>query len=149
MSLTITSPAFASGSPIPARFSCDGEDVSPALAWKGAPTGTVSLALLVDDPDAPVGDWVHWIVFNLPADSTGLPENAGPAGEPGRDGKNSWGRQGWGGPCPPGGRHRYFFKLFALDAVLDLPQGATKKQLLSAMQGHILARAELMGTYAR
>jgi hypothetical protein len=146
MEITITSPAFAEGEPIPAKFSCDGEDISPELVWSGIPEGTASLALIMDDPDAPMGTWVHWVLFNLPPGSAGLPEGAAGLGE---DGNNSWKRTGYGGPCPPGGTHRYFFKLYALDTTLDLEPGATKKALEKAMEGHILAQAELMGTYSR
>jgi Raf kinase inhibitor-like YbhB/YbcL family protein len=144
--LTITSPAFTEGEPIPVKFSCDGDDVSPELVWDGVPEGTASLALIMDDPDAPVGTWVHWVLFNLPPDNTGLPEGVTGLGV---DGLNSWGTTGYGGPCPPGGTHRYFFKLYALDTTLELDAGATKDALEGAMEGHILAQAELMGTYTR
>ena len=146
MEMTITSPAFTAGDPIPVQFSCDGENYSPELVWNGIPEGTASLAFIMDDPDAPVGLWVHWVLFNLPADSTGLPEGAAGVGV---DGLNSWGETGYGGPCPPGGTHRYFFKLYALDTTLDLPAGTAKDALEAAMEGHILAQAELMGTYSR
>lgn len=151
-SLSLTSPAFAQGQPIPARFTCDGEDISPALNWGEPPAGTRSFALIMDDPDAPAGTWTHWVLFNIPADMRSLDE-AVPALETltsgARHGKNSWGRLGYGGPCPPAGTHRYFFRLYALDIFLDLPAGAAKKDVQSAMQGHILAQGELMGTYAR
>jgi Raf kinase inhibitor-like YbhB/YbcL family protein len=146
MEMTITSPAFIEGDPIPVQFSCDGEDISPELAWSGIPEGTASLAFIMDDPDAPMGTWVHWVLFNLPADSTGLPQAVTGVGV---DGQNSWDRTGYGGPCPPGGTHRYYFKLYALDTILDLDPGANKAALESAMEGHILAQAELMGTYSR
>jgi Raf kinase inhibitor-like YbhB/YbcL family protein len=146
----LTSPAFASGEAIPSQYTCDGRDISPPLQWSEPPPGTGGLALIADDPDAPVGTWVHWVVYNLPPDLRSLPE-AVPAGadlpQGGRHGQNSWKRTDYGGPCPPGGTHRYFFKLYALDSRLDLDAGATKAQLLKAMQGHVLAQAELMGTY--
>ena len=148
MTFELTSVAFAAGEPIPAKYTCDGANVSPPLAWSDAPPGTQSLALIMDDPDAPAGTWDHWLLFNIPANVRNLPEQAGaPAGSV--DGKNGWGRTGYGGPCPPRGTHRYFFKLYALAAKLDLPAGANKSQLLRAMKTHILAQAELMGTYAR
>lgn len=148
MAFELTSPAFAAGQPIPTRYTCDGKDVSPPLRWSDPPPGTQSLALIMDDPDAPVGVWDHWLLFNLPPSIRDLPEKAAPpAGA--LDGKNSWGRTGYGGPCPPGGTHRYFFKLYALDTLLNLKAGAGKSELLKAMEGHILAQAELMGTYAR
>lgn len=146
MEMTLTSPAFSEGDPIPVQFSCDGTDTSPELIWSGIPDGTASLALIMDDPDAPVGLWVHWVLFNIPADVTGLAEGVTDQGE---DGQNSWNRTGYGGPCPPGGTHRYFFRLYALDITLDLETGATKEALESAMDGHILAQVELMGTYSR
>ncbi|MBN1219775.1 MAG: YbhB/YbcL family Raf kinase inhibitor-like protein [Anaerolineae bacterium] len=148
MTFEITSPAFVQGETIPVKYTCDGEDISPPLQWSDLPAGTQSLALISDDPDAPMGTWVHWIVYNLPADTRKLPEQVSlPANSV--DGKNSWGRTGYGGPCPPSGTHRYFFKLYALDTMLDLAAGANKTKLLQAMEGHILAQAELMGTYAR
>jgi Raf kinase inhibitor-like YbhB/YbcL family protein len=154
MPLTLTSPAFRHAGAIPERFTCDGEDVSPALAWSGAPAGTRSLALIVDDPDAPDPAapkivWVHWVLYNLPADSAGLPEavSALPSGT--REGRNDWKRTGWGGPCPPIGRHRYFFKLYALDTVLPDLHEPAKAALEAAMEGHILESAELIGTYQR
>lgn len=146
MSMALTSPAFNHGDPIPSKFSCDGEDISPELDWFGTPEGTVSLALIMDDPDAPVGTWVHWVVFNLPMDLSGLREGMTGVG---LDGSNSWNRTGYGGPCPPSGTHRYFFKLYALDLALDLEAGADKAAILDAMAGHILGQAELMGTYTR
>lgn len=152
MSFSIRSEAFEDGNPIPRRFSCDGKDVSPPLSWTTPPEGTRSVALIVDDPDAPAGIWVHWVLYEIPTDSRGLPE-AVPARERLPDGTtngtNSWGRLGYGGPCPPGGTHRYFFKLYALDASLGLEAGATRERLLAAMKGHILGEAQLMGTYAR
>ncbi len=148
MTFTITSSAFGHSAAIPVKYTCDGADVSPPLQWSDPPAGTLSLALIVDDPDAPVGTWDHWILFNLPADTRALPAQATPPGGS-LDGKNSWGRTGYGGPCPPSGTHRYFFKLYALDTMLDLPAGANKAALLEAMEGHILAQAEMMGTYSR
>ena len=152
MSFELTSPAFAHGEPIPRKYTCDGEDVSPPLHWSAPPQGAQSLALIADDPDAPVGTWVHWVLYNLPAETRGLPEAVPPDADlpdGSRHGRNSWRRLGYGGPCPPSGTHRYFFKLYALDTALDLAPGASKKQLLRAMKGHILIQAELMGVYAR
>lgn len=152
MSIELTSPAFAHGEAIPARYSCDGDDISPPLQWQNVPAGTESLALIMDDPDAPRGTWVHWVLYDLPPETSELPENAAMAGSlPGgsSQGTNSWNRLGFGGPCPPSGTHRYFFKLYALDTQLDLAAGATKDQLLVAMEGHILGQGELVGTYAR
>ncbi|MCI0395692.1 MAG: YbhB/YbcL family Raf kinase inhibitor-like protein [Chloroflexi bacterium] len=152
MPFELTSSAFTYGKHIPQKYSCDGQDISPPLAWRDPPAGTQSLALIVDDPDAPRGDWVHWLLFNLPAGARALPE-AVPADSElasgGRHGQNSWRRPGYGGPCPPSGTHRYFLRLYALDSTLDLPAGTTKLQLTRAMEGHILAQAELMGTYSR
>ncbi len=152
MAFELTSSAFAHGESIPMRYSCDGEDISPPLTWGDPPAGTQSFALIMDDPDAPMGTWVHWVVYNLPAATRGLPENVPtdaqlPDGS--LQGTNSWGRIGYGGPCPPSGTHRYFFKLYALDTTINLPAGAEKKALLQAMQGHVLAEAELMGTFQR
>jgi len=144
--LTLTSPAFANSGDIPSQFTCDAEDISPALSWTGAPAATKSLALIMDDPDATNGTWVHWIVFNMPPTLERIEEGKEPEGVAGN---NSWGRGGWGGPCPPSGTHRYFFKLYALDTMLDLPEGANKQQVLAAMEGRILAQAELMGKYKR
>ncbi len=152
MEITITSSAFKEGGMIPSRYSCDGEDISPPLAWTGVPDGTKTLALICDDPDAPVGTWVHWVLFDLPADTRELPANVPPDKvlESGaKHGVNDFRRFGYGGPCPPGGTHRYYFKLYALDTEIDLGPGITKAQLLNAMEGHILARGELMGTYNR
>jgi len=152
MSLALTSPAFAQGKPIPSKYTCDGADVSPPLSWTGVPAKARSLALVMDDPDAPVGVWDHWILFNIPANAPGLPEGvlrSATLADGARQGNNSWPRIGYGGPCPPSGTHRYFFRLYALDAMLDLATGATKAQLEAAMKGHVLAQAALMGTYAR
>ncbi len=148
MSFALTSPVFGNEEGIPVKYTCDGPDISPPLRWSNPPANTQSLALIMDDPDAPAGVWVHWVIFNLPPDTTELPENAAlPAGS--QEGQNSWQRTGYGGPCPPRGTHRYFFKLYALDTTLSLDSGTAKDQLLQAMEGHILAQAELMGTYSR
>ncbi len=148
----LTSTAFTQGDPIPTKYTCDGQDVSPPLQWKDPPEGTQSFALIYDDPDAPVGTWVHWVLYNLPGSTLSLPE-AVPSDadlpDGGRHGQNSWGRPGYGGPCPPGGTHRYFFKLYALDAELDLAAGASKEELLRAMEAHVLASTETMGVYSR
>lgn len=156
MALTINSPAFAAGGSIPAKYTCEGQDVSPALTWTGVPAGAKSVALVVDDPDAPDPAapkrvYVHWVLYNIPATAAGLPEavaaSALPAGT--REGTNDWNRTGYGGPCPPVGRHRYFFKLYALDAELPDLGNPTKAELLKAMQGHILEHAEKIGTYQK
>jgi Raf kinase inhibitor-like YbhB/YbcL family protein len=156
MSLTITSTAFAHDGAIPSLYTCEGEDVSPPLAWNGIPSGTKSFALIVDDPDAPDPaapkmTWVHWVLYDLPAACTGLAEAmkaaALPAGT--REGTNDWGRMGYGGPCPPIGRHRYFHKLYALDTVLPDLGRPRKAALEKAMQGHVLAQATLVGTYRK
>ena len=148
VTMQLTSSAFTQGQPIPVKFSCKGDDVSPALAWDEPPAGTKSLALIMDDPDAPMGTWVHWVLFNLPAETRSLAENFQPV-TPIIVGKNSWGKNTYGGPCPPSGTHRYFFKLYALDTMLSLSSNADKKSLLAAMEGHILAQAELMGTFSK
>lgn len=156
MKLSITSPAFATGGAIPAEYTCEGADRSPPLVWAGVPAGAGALVLIVDDPDAPdpahpQRTWVHWVLYDLPPSSTGLEENAGsrtlPAGT--REGLNDWGRSGYGGPCPPIGRHRYFFKLYALDRALGAVSRPTKAAVATAIQGHILAEAELVGTYEK
>jgi Raf kinase inhibitor-like YbhB/YbcL family protein len=152
MELKITSTAFSEGSMIPKRHTCDGEDVSPPLAWTGVPDGTKSLALICDDPDAPMGTWVHWVLFNIPAGIKDLPGNIPPKNviENGaKHGKNDFRKLGYGGPCPPGGTHRYYFKLYALDTEINLDSGITKAQLLKTMEGHILAEGQLMGRYKR
>ncbi len=154
--MQITSTAFANNGAIPAKHTCEGPDVSPALAWAGAPAGTKSFALIVDDPDAPDPaapkmTWVHWVLYDLPASATGLPEAvaAKDLAKGTLEGTNDWKRTGWGGPCPPIGRHRYFFKLYALDSALpDLGKPA-KAKLEGAMKGHVLAEAQLMGTYQK
>ncbi len=149
MALQITSAAFAAGEPIPTKHTCDGEDVSPPLSWEDAPEATVSFALICDDPDAPAGTWVHWVIFGILAGSREIPTSAFTPGGA-KQGINDFRRIGYGGPCPPPGpAHRYFFKLYALDSGLELEEGATKRDLLAAMEGHILAEAQLMGTYQR
>jgi Raf kinase inhibitor-like YbhB/YbcL family protein len=153
MAMEIKSPSFDQGRTIPRRHTCDGPDLSPALKWSGVPDNAKALALISDDPDAPVGTWVHWVLYDLPGETRSLPEGV-PTTETlprgGAQGRNDFGRIGYGGPCPPPGRpHRYFFKLYALDARVNMPPGATKEALLKAMRGHVLAEAELMGTYGR
>jgi Raf kinase inhibitor-like YbhB/YbcL family protein len=155
--LTLTSAAFAPGAAIPSMHTCDGDDASPPLAWSGAPAGTRSFALVVDDPDAPDPAapkrvYVHWVLYGIPASVTGLAAGASGSALPdgAREGENDGGSPGWTGPCPPIGRHRYFHKLYALDAALpDLGPRARKRDLEQAMEGHILAQAELVGTYQR
>jgi Raf kinase inhibitor-like YbhB/YbcL family protein len=154
MTFALESSAFSENGPIPAVCTCDGHDTSPALSWSGVPDGTKSLALIVDDPDAPDPaapkmTYVHWVLFNIPPGIKGLPAAAAALPPGTREGLNDWGRTGYGGPCPPIGTHRYFHKLYALDAALDLSGTPTKSQLLEAMEGHILGQATLMGTYAR
>lgn len=152
MKITVTSSAFTEGGMIPKKYTCDGADMSPPLSWSGIPKGTKSLAIIADDPDAPAGTWVHWVVYNLPPDLTGFPESVPPQktlANGGIQGQTDFRRIGYGGPCPPGGTHRYFFRVYALDEVLDLAPGAIKKRLLQAMEGHILAEGELMGKYKR
>ena len=152
MEINVTSPAFSNGGMIPGKFTCDGPDVSPPLSWSHLPKGTRSIAMICDDPDAPVGDWVHWVVYNLPADSDGLSENIS-ADEirrmGGKEGINDFRKTSYGGPCPPGGVHRYYFKVFALDDVLSLSWGVSKGELLRAMKGHILGQGQLVGKYQR
>ena len=152
MSISLSSTAFTAGASIPANYSCTGRSVSPPLGWGNPPAGTKSFALIMDDPDAPIGTFVHWVIYNIPASNRGLPE-AVPANTKLADGtqqgNNGAGRVGYTGPCPPSGTHRYFFKLYALDNVLSLSSGASKDQLLKAMQGHILAQGELMGTFSK
>jgi len=150
--LAVASPSFADGGLIPVRHTCDGRDVSPELRISGVPAGAASLAILCDDPDAPGGDWVHWLVFNLPPDTRNVAEGVGlgdlHAGG-GVPGANSWGKLTYGGPCPPSGSHRYFFKIYALSVKLDLPSGASKARFLEAIHGRVLAEGHLMGRYAR
>lgn len=149
--MQIGSTAFEDGSPIPAVHTCDGEDRSPPLAWSDPPSGTDGFALVVDDPDAPAGTWVHWVVYGIPADRTELPEGVRTSELGGvLEGENDFGKIGWGGPCPPpGAPHRYVFTLHALDARPDLEPGASKAELLDAIEGHVLGRARLIGTYRR
>jgi len=153
--MRITSPAFAEGQNIDARYTCDSDDVSPQLVFADVPERTQAFALIVDDPDAPRGTWVHWVYYDVSGEARQLPEGAGApvpgGGEAGpRQGRNDFSNLGYGGPCPPPGTaHRYFFKLYALDAQLGLPEGATKAEVVQAMQDHILAEAQLMGQYAR
>lgn len=159
MKITVTSPAFKEGSPIPRKYTGEGEDVSPPLEWSSPPPETRQFALICDDPDAPRKDpWVHWVIYNIPADAKGLPEGVEPVGKPKQpagcaQGKNSWPdgeNMGYRGPMPPPGKpHRYYFKLYALDQPLDAPPGLTKEELLSKMAGHVLAEGQLMGTYQR
>jgi Raf kinase inhibitor-like YbhB/YbcL family protein len=156
MTMTLTSPAFQHNGQIPKRYTCDGRDISPELQWSGVPSGTQSLALIVDDPDAPDPaaprmTWVHWVLYNIPPGTSGLPEgvsdDALPPGT--EEGLNDWNRTGYGGPCPPVGRHRYFFKLYALDTVLADLGKPTKAELERAMRGRILSQVDRVGTYQR
>jgi len=153
MLFTISSSAFSNGSSIPKKFTCDGPDVSPTLAWTEPPTGTKSFALLVDDPDAPAGNWNHWTMWNLPATLLSLPEGVSKdarLSDGTEQGQNDFGKAGYNGPCPPPGKpHRYYFKLFALDSQIELKQGSRKGDLEKTMKGHILAQVEWMGTYRR
>jgi len=157
MKITLESPAFAPGKPVPKRYTGEGEDISPPLKWSGVPKEAKELALICDDPDAPRPEpWVHWVIYKLPANLTELPENVSKQASPARpagavQGKNSWGKIGYGGPMPPPGHgvHHYHFKLYALDAVLDLPPGLTKDDLLKKIRPHIIAEGELIGTYQR
>jgi len=151
--ISISPDTFSNGSNIPVEYTCDGDDRSPALSWNTVPAGTQSFALIVDDPDAPGKTWVHWVIYNIPANSTGLP-GAVPKNNTLDDGslqgKNDFGRVGYNGPCPPPGKpHRYFFRVYALDTTLSLKSGATKSQLEAAMSGHILAQGEMVGEYGR
>ena len=154
MSLELTSDAFSNGQSIPAKYSCVGRNISPGLAWTEPPAGTQSFALIMDDPDAPMGTWVHWLLFNLRAERRALPEDLPITGKTIAPnaifvGTNSSGKIGYDGPCPPGGTHRYYFKLYALDTTISLLPGATRETLLREMEGHILAQAELMGTFSK
>jgi len=152
MSIELTSTAFAAGEPIPAKYTCDGDNVSPPLEWGQPPAGTESLALIMDDPDAPSGTFVHWVYYDLAPTVSGLPEGVSTDEKPsqgGTNGKNGAGRSGYTGPCPPSGSHRYFFRLYALDSELGAAAGLSKDQLLQAMEGHLLAQGELMGVYSR
>jgi len=152
MDIKIISPAFEDGGLIPAKYTCDGVDVSPPLQWDAVPEGAKSIALICDDPDAPMRTFVHWVLFNLPAEVKELAENTPsdrtlPNGA--KQGTSDFGKIGYGGPCPPSGTHRYFFKIYALDAYVDLAAGAKKQQLLKAMEGHIIAQGQLIGKYKR
>jgi Raf kinase inhibitor-like YbhB/YbcL family protein len=153
MPLELKSLDFTAGGNIPKQFTCDGADLSPALEWTAPPAATQSFALIADDPDAPMGTWVHWVIFDLPAKLRALPQNfpkTEQSADGSRQGRNDFRKIGYGGPCPPPGKaHRYFFKLYALDAKLNLKPGATKKDVERAMQGHILAQGEYMGRYSR
>ncbi len=153
MSIKLTSSAFGNESTIPTKHTCDGEDVSPPLGWTGLPGGTKSVALICDDPDAPVGTWVHWVIYDIPAALIALPEGVPPSEitpDGAKQGINDFRRTGYGGPCPPpGGPHRYFFKLYALDIEPGLPPGANKADLLRVMEGHLLGEGVLMGRYQR
>ena len=152
MEIKLTSSAFKEGEAIPRQYTCDGIDISPPLEWTGVPKSAKTIALIADDPDAPSGTFVHWVLYNLPAENIGLVENV-PATENvkggGIQGKNGFEKIGYGGPCPPSGTHRYFFKIYALDNELPLKAGATKAEVEKAMQGHIVAQGQLMGTYSR
>ena len=149
MRFEISSPAFKHNGYIPEVCTCDGKDKSPALKWQGVPAGTKSLALIMDDPDAPMGTWDHWILFNLPPDTSELLKGVSKLPEGAHEGTNSWNKTGYGGPCPPDKEHRYFFKLYALDVLLELVNGVTKQELELAMERHIIAEAEIMGRYNR
>ncbi len=141
MTISVRSSAFQEGGMIPAKYTCDGGDMSPPVAWTGIPQGTKSLALICDDPDAPVGTWVHWVMWNVPPDPQ-LPDGS-------RQGISDFRRPGYGGPCPPSGVHRYYFMIYALDTMLDLPSSTRKADLLKATKGHVLAEGQLMGKYRR
>ncbi|HEX6703185.1 MAG TPA: YbhB/YbcL family Raf kinase inhibitor-like protein [Albitalea sp.] len=152
--MELASTAFVNGGDIPGRYTCEGPDLAPPLFWTDLPEATRSLALIVDDPDAPdpahpQRTWVHWVLYDIPPSAEGLPESASPLPEGARDGLNDWNRTGYGGPCPPIGRHRYFFKLYALDQMLSDQHEPKKAALEKAMQGHVLAQAELVGTYQK
>lgn len=150
--MTLTSPAFADGELIPPAYTCDGKNVSAPLLWRDVPDGTRSFVLIVDDPDAPGGLFLHWLLYDLPAGTSTLPEGIGAEGDHaggGRQGKNGFGRIGYGGPCPPGGIHRYYFRLHALDTLLEIPSGASREPVENAMRPHVLASAELIGRYRR
>jgi Raf kinase inhibitor-like YbhB/YbcL family protein len=156
MTLKITSPAFEDGGPMAAKYTCEGSDIAPPLKWEGVPHGTRSLALIEDDPDAPDPaapkmTYVHWVLYNLPPDTGGLPEGVTSSNLPAGtlEGLNDWRRTGYGGPCPPIGRHRYFHKLYALDVVLEDLKHPTKDRLLKAMEGHVIEKTEIVGTYKK
>ena len=150
--MKLISNAFTEGDSIPKKFTCDGHDVSPTLSWKNAPENAETFALIADDPDAPTGTFVHWVIFNIPGTSSSLSEeveNKEKLPDGAVQGINDFGKIGYGGPCPPGGTHRYYFKLYALNTALNLQPGASKSDLLEAMEGHIVAEAQLMGRYTR
>jgi Raf kinase inhibitor-like YbhB/YbcL family protein len=152
MEIKITSSAFVEGGLIPSKYTCDGSNISPPLQWDSVPEGTKSIALISDDPDAPAGTWVHWVIYSMPAETKELEENIPPdkvLPNGARQGTNDFGKIGYGSPCPPSGTHRYFFKVYALDTELDLAPGATKRDLLNAMEGHILGQGQLIGIYKR
>jgi Raf kinase inhibitor-like YbhB/YbcL family protein len=152
MSIKITSTPFVDGGLIPKQYTCDGANVSPPLSWSGVPPNAKALVLICDDPDAPAKTWVHWVAYDLPVTLTSLPENTATTTEltgGGKQGANDFKKIGYGGPCPPSGTHRYYFKLYALDTDTSLTPGATKDQLLKAMEGHIVAQGQLMGSYKR
>lgn len=150
--IKVTISAFKEGESIPRQYTCDGVNISPPLEWGGVPKNAKTIAIIADDPDAPAGTWTHWVLYNLPADKIGLIENT-PASETltggGMQGQNDFRKIGYGGPCPPSGTHRYFFKLYALDSELPLKPGATRVDLEKAMEGHIVAEGQLMGKYSR
>ncbi len=143
--MKITSPAFTHNQSIPKKFTCQGEDINPELVFEGIPAGTKSLALIVDDPDAPMGTWVHWVIFDIAPTTTQIAEKS----IPGKQGWNDFGRKDYGGPCPPSGTHRYFHKIYALDTMLNLKEGVKKSELEKAMKGHILDQAEMIGLYKK
>jgi len=153
MAIKVTSPSFAEGQPIPPKYTCDGENISPALSWDKLPETAKSLALICDDPDAPAGTWVHWVLYDLPPTLRELPEaveTKEQVFEAAKQGRNDFRQIGYGGPCPPkGGPHRYYFKLYALDKELNLKASATRRDVEDAMKGHIVAEGQLMGTYKR
>lgn len=147
-SLKVTSPSFREGEMIPGKFTCDGENISPEIRWEGLPEGTKSLALICDDPDAPSGDFVHWVVFNIPAKIDGFDENA-EISEIADLGMTDYGRKGYGGPCPPSGTHHYHFKVYALDEMIETEKDLDKYDLLDKMEGHVMAKGEIVGLYKR
>ncbi|HSE83380.1 MAG TPA: YbhB/YbcL family Raf kinase inhibitor-like protein [Thermodesulfobacteriota bacterium] len=152
MGIKVTSTAFEDGGMIPKKYTCDGQDISPPLSWDSVPDRTKSIALISSDPDAPRGTWTHWVIYNIPPDARGLPENV-PTQKTlqngAKQGINDFRKIGYGGPCPPGGTHRYYFNVYALDTEIDLDAGASEEELFKAMEGHILAEGELMGKYKR
>jgi Raf kinase inhibitor-like YbhB/YbcL family protein len=152
MEIKITSSAFANAGEIPSQYTCDGRDISPPLQWESVPPGTQAITLICDDPDAPMGTFVHWVLYNVPPDARELPERLAPEAslpDGAQQGINDFGKTGYGGPCPPSGTHRYFFKIYALDAKVDPGPGPRKSNLVKAMKGHVLAEGQLMGKYRR